>query len=191
MRGRQKENLSGITQKSLGIKQGRLAAVSFKEVRISKLGRFRRFYWNCLCDCGRARIVSAHNFKQGKVKSCGCIRLKPEAALKKLQISYRYGAQRRGRPFQLKLKEFKKLTSSACYYCGAKPSFVIKTSPKNFKPDIYIYNGIDRIDNTKGYILGNCVSCCKTCNNLKRILSRQKFLEMVRKIYNHRIRRQK
>ena len=28
-------------------------------------------------------------------------------------------------------------------------------------------NGIDRIDNTRGYIVDNCVSCCSICNRMK------------------------
>jgi len=31
-------------------------------------------------------------------------------------------------------------------------------------------NGIDRIDNAKGYILENCIPCCKHCNRMKHIL---------------------
>ena len=27
--------------------------------------------------------------------------------------------------------------------------------------------GVDRFDNTKGYIHGNCVPCCQTCNRSK------------------------
>ena len=31
-------------------------------------------------------------------------------------------------------------------------------------------NGIDRVDNAKGYILENCIPCCKHCNRMKHIL---------------------
>jgi hypothetical protein len=34
-----------------------------------------------------------------------------------------------------------------------------------------VYNGIDRIDNTKGYTSGNCLACCIRCNKLKGKLS--------------------
>lgn len=32
---------------------------------------------------------------------------------------------------------------------------------------LYFYNGIDRLDNTKGYTPENSVACCKHCNSLK------------------------
>ncbi len=31
-----------------------------------------RRHWECRCDCGKIHVVSAHNLKAGKVKSCGC-----------------------------------------------------------------------------------------------------------------------
>lgn len=37
--------------------------------------------------------------------------------------------------------------------------------------------GIDRIDNNKGYLLDNCVSCCGTCNRIKHILHPLFFME--------------
>lgn len=43
------------------------------------------------------------------------------------------------------------------------------------------YNGIDRVDPTKGYIIDNCVPCCTTCNYMKRILQRDEFLDHVKK----------
>lgn len=32
-----------------------------------------RTCWLCCCDCGGSKIVSAHDLKAGKVKSCGCM----------------------------------------------------------------------------------------------------------------------
>lgn len=29
--------------------------------------------WNCLCECGRLRVVTLSNLKNGNTKSCGCI----------------------------------------------------------------------------------------------------------------------
>jgi hypothetical protein len=40
----------------------------------------------------------------------------------------------------------------------------------------YILNGIDRINNNRGYEEGNVVSCCKTCNRAKDILSVDEFI---------------
>lgn len=33
----------------------------------------KRTFWNCVCDCGTARAVSASSLKTGDSKSCGCL----------------------------------------------------------------------------------------------------------------------
>ena len=55
-------------------------------------------------------------------------------------------------------EEFKTLSEQECYYCG-------KEGP----------NGIDRVDNTRGYKKDNCVPCCKHCNYVKGDLSKSDF----------------
>jgi len=47
---------------------GRLVVVSLDHV-VYKKGA----YWKCECDCGKFKIVSARNLKQGYVQSCGCL----------------------------------------------------------------------------------------------------------------------
>ena len=41
----------------------------------------------------------------------------------------------------------------------------------------FIYNGIDRIDNSKGYEKYNSVSCCEKCNRMKNILGKAEFIK--------------
>ena len=43
--------------------------------------------------------------------------------------------------------------------------------------------GIDRIDSTKGYLIGNIVPCCYSCNVMKNILSVEDFFNQLKKIY--------
>ena len=47
----------------------------------------------------------------------------------------------------------------------------------------YTYNGIDRIDNALGYVIGNVTSCCGTCNKAKATMGRIDFLDWVRRVY--------
>lgn len=54
--------------------------------------------------------------------------------------------------------EFDLIVFNDCHYCGKKGP-----------------NGIDRNDNSKGYINGNCVPCCKHCNYVKGDLSIKDF----------------
>ena len=45
------------------------------------------------------------------------------------------------------------------------------------------YNGIDRIDSTKGYFNDNVVSCCKVCNRAKSNLSLEDFKQWAANLY--------
>jgi hypothetical protein len=60
------------------------------------------------------------------------------------------------------------VVNNDCYYCGYKNSDFV--------------NGIDRIDSKKGYILDNCVACCKMCNYMKGSLSVDVFIKRVEHI---------
>lgn len=68
--------------------------------------------------------------------------------------SYKDGAKKRNLLFTLTDNECLKIFSKKCYYCG----FI------NQSHGI----GIDRADNTKGYIKSNCVPCCTQCNIMKK-----------------------
>jgi hypothetical protein len=59
-----------------------------------------------------------------------------------------------------------------CVYCG-KPS-----EPGDF-------NGVDRMDSSKGYEKTNAVSCCKTCNFMKGSLDPVTFIEKCSAVANH------
>lgn len=47
--------------------------------------------------------------------------------------------------------------------------------------------GIDRINSSMPYIIGNITPCCKTCNYLKNELSVNDFYEHLKQIYNFKI----
>ena len=81
---------------------------------------------------------------------------------------YKSGAKRRvGKEFRLIKTEFALLISSPCYYCGELQ--------ENF-------NGVDRVDNTKGYTIDNCVSCCSMCNRMKNIFTKEEFIMKCKQI---------
>jgi hypothetical protein len=48
-------------------KFGRLTVLS------KATSRNKRAYWNCLCDCGNTKEISAALLRSGKTKSCGCL----------------------------------------------------------------------------------------------------------------------
>lgn len=82
---------------------------------------------------------------------------------------YKSGARKRNHCFCLTFKQFMSFWQNPCHYCGSE----IKTI------------GIDRKDNSKGYILENCVPCCWRCNEFKRTRNYEYFINMCKKIGKH------
>lgn len=137
--------------------------------------------WVCKCECGGSKEVVGDSLKSGRTTSCGCHREnKPRRFYNALYCQYRANARKRKLEFDLDKETFQKLVSSNCRYCGDAP-FQHLTSVFN---DI-AYIGIDRVDNLKGYIKGNVVSCCKHCNIAKRNLSEKDFFDWVGKVFKN------
>lgn len=87
--------------------------------------------------------------------------------------NYKRNAKNRNLYFELSKEDFINITSKECYYCGTFGSI----SPTGEK-----YNGIDRIDSSKGYEKNNVLPCCSICNKMKLDLSQHDFLYQVQKI---------
>lgn len=149
------------------------------------------------CSCGTEKSVRAFNIVKGLSSSCGCQarettsrvnmikRRKPDghAAAVQLFNAYRWNAERRNLNFELDLGHFLSITSSNCAYCGCPPSQLHTLTRKNARGS-YVYNGIDRLDNTKGYLTSNVVSCCGVCNKAKSSMPVSLFLQWVTRIYS-------
>ncbi len=146
-----------------------------------------RFLCRCACEQNTERIVLRSCLIRGRSKSCGCfkrekLKLTPGLASKRMVItSYKRHAKERGFKWELTDDQFSKITQKDCFYCGIEPTNIAKSKGNNGE---YIYNGIDRIDNTKGYTIDNIVPCCKICNNAKHTLTLQEFKDWIEKIYN-------
>jgi len=82
---------------------------------------------------------------------------------------YKKDARKRGFVFKITSNEFSKLITEPCYYCGG---------------DGY---GIDRLDNTLGYVKNNIVPCCSMCNYMKRIYTEEDFVRQCIKIANFKL----
>lgn len=113
-----------------------------------------------------------------------------EAAFNQVMGKYKSNAKKRNIGWGLSSDEFKMLTQSNCWYCGSEPFNGIQRRRKNrdshshkFNGD-YIHNGIDRLNNNKGYVFDNCVSCCKICNQAKYTMSVTEFKQWLRKAYS-------
>ena len=129
--------------------------------------------WECICDCGKTAIVSGHNLRLGRIKSCGC--LKHETAphtihnLSNTKIYNAYCAMIQ-RCYNENNKNYKDYGGRGIKICDEWLQDFM-----NFY-NWAINNGkltIDRVDNNRGYEPNNCrwvtmkVQSMNRRNNLK------------------------
>lgn len=159
-----------------GKKFGRLTAISPHGRSVSG-----KTLWKCECECGNTSIVSSSNLQSNGTKSCGCLRgtRGDASAFNRVFSRYKASAKFKGHEFALTESEFKSITKTVCHYCGVPPSSVNKHTGGS---GTYVYNGIDRVDNSIGYVVDNCVPCCGDCNYAKRNLSYHDFLSLISRI---------
>ncbi len=82
-------------------------------------------------------------------------------------------ARKRKKEWGLTHRQAFDLIKSPCHYCGHTPDW-----PKE-------RGGIDRIDNSIGYIFENCAPSCFTCNSAKGIMGKEKFKEWIKDLYQN------
>lgn len=158
------------------------------------LRKNKKIQWLVLCDCGNEKIVNKPDVLSGKTKSCGVCSLnkgnsrfddREYAICRNLYSEYRKSARVRGYEFDIDFSLFKKLVlSNTCYYCGSNEKRQRKDEISNFELS---YIGIDRLINSIGYTKDNVVSCCTTCNYMKKDMDVDVFLKLIDNIYKNRI----
>jgi 5-methylcytosine-specific restriction endonuclease McrA len=87
-------------------------------------------------------------------------------------LSYERGARERQLEFGVTEEQFIKFLTSNCVYCGATPQQKLTHQRKYGS---ITHNGIDRVDPSKGYVDGNMVTACWTCNNRKSDMTLSEF----------------
>lgn len=90
---------------------------------------------------------------------------------KRMRFLYIKSAKKRGLIFDVSEELFKELINKECIYCG--------------QPGIPQRNGLDRIENTKGYIKENVAPCCFACNQMKGKLSIDEFMNHLIRIFEY------
>lgn len=189
----------------IGQKFGKLIVIDFVGFKTFWKDR-RESYWKVKCECGVEKELRIGHLKN--TKSCGCLlanfrknilpqkttkrNTKPygEAAKHTCFSSYVQRAKKKNIDFEFSKEQFIELTQNNCYYCGRKPRTTIglitgKTKKRNRNGE-FIYNGIDRVDSSKGYTKDNCVTCCEICNKAKRDLSQIEFLQWIEDLIKYR-----
>jgi hypothetical protein len=164
----------------MGKRFGKLIVIGCKPTN-----RHGHAMWLCQCDCGNTTVVSGNSLRSERIQSCGCNHARGfepgSSAFRAIRQQYQTNAKVRNHAFDLTDPEFKVLVDGNCYYCGSAPSAIKRISGNGQ----YIYNGVDRVDNTLGYTVANCVSCCSHCNMAKRTLSQDDFLGWISKVYTN------
>ena len=144
--------------------------------------------WLCKCSCGKEKIILGNSLRRGDTKSCGCLRKERVSlpfgfsSMRAIRSAYKRNAKRKEVEYTLTEKQFKELTQQDCHYCGAKPNNRFKNPNNNGD---YIYNGLDRVENNKGYTTDNVVPCCNDCNRSKYKRTLPEFKDWVERIYNN------
>ena len=161
-----------------GQKFGRLTVI--KRVGSNKRGDAT---WLCNCKCGKRAVLVGAHLRSGRVKSCGCLLALPEgvASFNKVLSSMKRSAKHRGYTWQLTKEQFSTLTQQTCYYCGMEPS---QCGHHSSHGD-HIYNGLDRVDNSKDYTIDNVVPCCGDCNRAKGTKTTEEFKVWLHKAHEH------
>lgn len=148
--------------------------------------------WKCKCSCGTIKQVNSNDLRKGISTSCGCSTKLPEGE-SCFNWLYKYYqnkcAKGRGLSFELTKEHFKKLTKGNCYWCGAKPSNIINRKSSNAN-GVYVYNGVDRLDNKIGYTNKNSVSCCKVCNSSKGKMSKKEYINQCKVVIKNKKRKE-
>ena len=121
---------------------------------------------------------NAQNAKQWRENNPEKVKNNNQNKINSITLQYRVylrSAEDKKLDFEISQEEFNKIVKETCHYCN-----VIQKRG---------FNGIDRLDSNKGYVLDNCVSCCKTCNYMKCSLSTDVFLKRIEHIltYNNKI----
>lgn len=81
------------------------------------------------------------------------------------------------------------LLSLPCTYCGYMDIRTINNGLGR-RTVTGPCNGIDRVDNSLGYIEGNMVPCCRKCNAMKGSLGAAEFQEWIGKIVAHSVKQE-
>lgn len=168
----------------LGKVFGRLTVIGTERTLIGKRIRLK---YSCKCSCpdGTIVLVDRGRLTCGRTQSCGCfakdrvylpIKI---AATRHVLSTYKKNAITRKLEWGLSDTEATNLIETPlCTFCGKEPEE--RFLPRERTKRGYKLNGIDRLDSSIGYISGNCVACCSSCNYGKRDKSATDYIEHCR-----------
>jgi hypothetical protein len=154
--------------------------------------RIDRVHWKCLCDCGKYKSISSKNITLGFTTSCGCKRQKKG----KSNHSWRgyeeisgnfwktivHGAKTRKIELKISMDYIWELFIQQNRKCA------LTGMPLIFRSKSGISDGtasLDRIDSSKGYVVGNVQWVHKDVNTVKWDLTLDNFFRVCKMVVEH------
>jgi hypothetical protein len=170
----------------VGKTYGRLTVLEYAGVMPDRGGAL----WNCKCECGNEYTAWGVSLRSGNTKSCGCFQR--DAAAARLSKAPGYAAtnraiesiqgnaRKRRIAWHLTRDQAADLLGQNCFYCNVEPLQVARSINETL-----LYNGIDRLDSAIGYVSGNVVPCCGTCNRAKGSMTLAEFEAWLRRLHTY------
>lgn len=152
---------------------------------------FRKYYYQCVCDCGGGKSVVRDLLITFRTTSCGC-QWHPLGSTNQRWVGWGEisgtqwgaivdGARYRDLPFGITIEEAwaKFLTQDRrCALTGVQLVFGGVRDPGRTA-------SLDRIDSSKGYVSGNIQWISKPINRMKWDLGEAEFVELCRAVAGH------
>lgn len=140
-----------------------------------------RIQFVCQCDCGNITIVDRHCLTGGSTKSCGCWKRVANKFYKSIGheeisgskfCSIKNSATIRKLPFDITIKDIWELFIFQNRKCA------ISDIELTFNSNLNTYEAsLDRIDSSKGYIIGNIQWVYRDINFIKWILTEEELFK--------------
>ena len=159
-----------------------------------------RYKYQCRCSCGATQDMWSYNINRNKTcKKCVSHYMKPpgEGSFRILFNKTKHSAQIRHIVVEITYNEFKTIVAGNCFYCDSPPrdynpyinqqtgKLVLGRTAFMATRAWIKANGIDRLDNSIGYTVENCVPCCAQCNTMKMDYTLDEFINHIYAITKH------
>lgn len=167
-------------------KEHDLTGKTFHDWKVLRLSDYRSSsdrdrYWHCKCKCGEEKPVRACYLKNGQSKRCvNCGHERQRIRGRKIPLGYwsnlKRNALKRGIEFDITKDDVLSTLENQSYKCALSglPVKFAETASDHLRGETTA--SVDRIDPSKGYVVGNIQIVDKTVNYMKHTLSQKQFI---------------
>lgn len=173
---RDSEHVKELARKNSMKPERKEAKILWKETNYGKVAGYWMEARNKLIDSDlegylKRNALQAQKWRDVNPEKVKEINIKKINSIDNQYYVYNVSANSKNLTFELTKDDFIIMVKLPCNYCGI-------IQEKGF-------NGVDRLDSSKGYITENCVSCCEMCNMMKGCLGPTIFVNRVEHILTH------